>query len=86
MTLTAPGLAASSSRAALRRGQAALADILAHSARATLAVTHGNLMALLLHGRDPAAGFATWASLGNPDVYQLLISGPTTVITRLLPP
>ena len=34
-------------------------------------VTHGNLLALVLHSIDPAFGFQGWESLTNPDVFAL---------------
>lgn len=37
----------------------------------TAAVSHGNLISLVLHSIDPTFGFDGWASLSNPDVYML---------------
>ena len=39
--------------------------------RLPLAVTHGNLMSLVLHSIDPDFGYIGWQSLTNPDVYML---------------
>ena len=36
-----------------------------------LVVTHGNLMALVLHSLDPTFGYEGWSSMTNPDVYLL---------------
>ena len=59
-----------SSRAALARAEAARRDLLAHGARRTVVVSHGNLIALLL-GR----GFAGWQALTNPDVFRVEAGG-----------
>ncbi len=50
---------------------AAMTDMSGHGAVATVAVTHGNLMTLLLKSVDDAAGFAEWESLASPDVYRV---------------
>lgn len=55
----------------LSRADAALGDILDRGHRLPLVVTHGNLMALLLHAVDPTFGYRGWKSLTNPDVYLL---------------
>lgn len=59
-----------SSRAALARGLAALADARAHGGL-TVVVTHGNMLALLLREIDGRDGFAAWASLTTPDLYRV---------------
>jgi broad specificity phosphatase PhoE len=41
---------------------------------ATLLVTHGNLMTLLLKRFDDRIGFAKWQPLTNPDVYSISFS------------
>ena len=56
----------------LRRAQAALDEILDRGHRLPLLVTHGNLMALLLHSLDATFGFQGWQSLTNPDVYLVI--------------
>lgn len=38
---------------------------------ATVLVTHGNLLALLLQSVDNQYNFDTWRNLSNPDVYRL---------------
>ena len=43
--------------------------------RLPLAVTHGNLMSLVLHSIDPHFGYYGWESLSNPDVYHLFRTG-----------
>lgn len=65
--LTAPG--GESARRVLRRANAALKDILDRDHGLPLVVTHGNLMALLLHSADATFGYQGWKSLTNPDVY-----------------
>ena len=49
----------------------ALGDFLEAKSEMPLAVTHGNLMALVLHSVDSTFGFDGWQSLSNPDVYLL---------------
>lgn len=71
--LRAPG--GESAREVLDRGWAGLDDLLSRRYRLPLAVTHGNLMSLILHSLDDAFGYAGWESLSNPDVYALHV-GP----------
>ena len=37
-------------------------------------VTHGNLLAMILHSIDPSFGYAGWENLSNPDVYRVDVS------------
>ena len=67
--LRAPG--GESAREVWGRAWAALDEILAEDYRWPVVVTHGNLMALVLHSLDPSFGFERWKSLSNPDVYLL---------------
>jgi 2,3-bisphosphoglycerate-dependent phosphoglycerate mutase len=70
-----------SSRAATSRGLAALADVLAGERQPAVVVTHGNLLALLLHAFDDRPGFSTWEQLTNPDLFEVVhapASGQTT--------
>jgi 2,3-bisphosphoglycerate-dependent phosphoglycerate mutase len=60
-----------SSRAATARAIAALDGARAHAAHATVVVTHGNLLALILRTVDPGIGFDHWQALSNPDLYRL---------------
>lgn len=62
-----------SGRAALERGLAALRDLTESQAGPAAAVTHGNLLALLLQHFDPRHGFDTWQALTNPDLYRITI-------------
>jgi 2,3-bisphosphoglycerate-dependent phosphoglycerate mutase len=34
-------------------------------------VSHGQLLSLVLHSIDPSFGYASWASLSNPDVFLI---------------
>jgi 2,3-bisphosphoglycerate-dependent phosphoglycerate mutase len=68
-----------SSSAAIRRAVAVVADIERHSARNTVVVTHGNLMALLLKHFDASVGFAEWAALTNPDVHRVGLTEPFSI-------
>ena len=67
--LRAPG--GESAAEVLCRARAGLDDILARDHRSPLVVTHGNVMALLLHSVDGTCGYPGWKSLTNPDVYML---------------
>ncbi|WP_225767129.1 histidine phosphatase family protein [Inquilinus sp. Marseille-Q2685] len=60
-----------SGAAATRRGLAALADAAAGADGPAAVVSHGNLLALLLHSLDGRDGFAAWAALSNPDVFHI---------------
>jgi 2,3-bisphosphoglycerate-dependent phosphoglycerate mutase len=62
-----------SNREAMRRGVAALEDIIQGNAKSTVLVTHGALMSLLLKYFDEKIGFEEWKGLSNPDVYRVLI-------------
>jgi 2,3-bisphosphoglycerate-dependent phosphoglycerate mutase len=67
-----------SSRAATQRGMAALTDILTAGPRPTVVVSHGNLLALLLHAFDGRPGYATWEALSNPDLFEVTHEPPAT--------
>ena len=60
-----------SAREVLARAWAALNEIIAAGHSMPLVVTHGNLMALVLHSLDRTFGFEGWKSLSNPDVFLL---------------
>jgi len=60
-----------SGRDALARGRAAITDLLGGPAQLPLIVSHGQLIALLLHAVDVTFGFDQWQALSNPDVYAL---------------
>lgn len=72
-----------SSRDAATRGLAALHDAQSPPARATVIVTHGNLLALLLRQFDTRVGFAAWVALSNPDVYRVDPAEPHQPLARL---
>lgn len=72
-----------SSRAATARGIAAIHDAQRCPALATVIITHGNLLALLLRQFDARVGFAAWAGLSNPDVYRVGVAEPSQPIARL---
>jgi 2,3-bisphosphoglycerate-dependent phosphoglycerate mutase len=73
-----------SSRAAISRGVAALADVLAGGPRVAAIVTHGNLLALLLKSFDDSVGFAAWEALTYPDVYRLVFAGESPSVERVV--
>ena len=72
-----------SSRAAMQRARAAVADILGHPAEHTVVVTHGNLMALMLKTFDDRIGFELWERLTYPDVYAVAVLGTQRTIRRV---
>ncbi len=67
--LRAPG--GESARDVLARAWAALNEIFDADHAMPLVVTHGNLLALVLHSLDDTFGFEGWKSLSNPDVFVL---------------
>ncbi len=69
LDLCAPG--GESAREVLARAWTALNEIIAASHSLPLVVTHGNLMALVLHSLNRTFGFEGWKLLSNPDVFML---------------
>jgi 2,3-bisphosphoglycerate-dependent phosphoglycerate mutase len=67
----------------MQRAVAVLNDVLAHSARTTVIVTHGNLMTLLLKHFNPEIGFTLWQQLSNPDVYRVELEGGSVTLQRM---
>jgi 2,3-bisphosphoglycerate-dependent phosphoglycerate mutase len=59
-----------SSRSAIDRAVAAL-DAARGGAGATVVVTHGNLLSLILRHLDGRDGLAAWEGLTNPDVFRV---------------
>jgi len=68
-----------SGKEATTRAMAALSDM----KHGTAAVTHGNLLGLLLKSIDPRYDFSTWQKLTNPDVFKVEISDGQTSVVRL---
>lgn len=77
-------------RAAVARGAAAIEEILAGPAQTTVAVSHGNLLSLLLghygYHAGGGAGYEAWRVMSNPDVYVLEREGPRTTVRRIWQP
>jgi len=73
LELRAPG--GESAREVLARGWAAITELLNGGHRFPIAVTHGNLLSLVLNSLDPNFGYAGWESLANPDVFALKEAG-----------
>ena len=59
----------------LQRAWSALRDLFELKYSMPVVVTHGNLMALVLHSIDSSFGFDGWKSLTNPDLYVLQENG-----------
>jgi 2,3-bisphosphoglycerate-dependent phosphoglycerate mutase len=57
-----------SAREAEARGCAVVGELLASAHRVPLAVTHGQLLALMLRAIDDRFGFADWRAMTSPDV------------------
>jgi 2,3-bisphosphoglycerate-dependent phosphoglycerate mutase len=68
-----------SSRTAMRRIVSVVNEISRDSAKTTLLATHGNLMTLLLKYFDDTIGFSEWKSLGNPDIYRVILTEPAKI-------
>ena len=56
--------------------------VVRHSGQHLVISTHGNLLALILNGLDPAFGHEFWRQLSLPDVYELQLDGVTMVSVR----
>jgi 2,3-bisphosphoglycerate-dependent phosphoglycerate mutase len=78
--------AGESSRVAMVRAMAAAEDALRYPAAATILVTHGNLMTLLLQHFDPRFGFDNWRRLTHPDVFRLVVTDTSAVVERIWSP
>jgi 2,3-bisphosphoglycerate-dependent phosphoglycerate mutase len=63
---------AESARETVARGRAAVEELLGGAHRLPVAVSHGQLMSLILHAFDSRFGFAGWAAMSTPDVYLLV--------------
>lgn len=72
-----------SSNEALQRGKAVLDELIEKQANNVVLVSHGNLLALLLHSIDNSYGFEEWVNLTNPDVYKIEINGLEKIVTRV---
>lgn len=72
-----------SSKEAMNRIVAVVADVVDDEAENTIIVTHGNIMSLLLHYYDKNFGFEEWKKLSNPDVFLLEFTGEDCTIRRI---
>lgn len=70
--------------AAQARGVSVVRQVLArHAGDDVVVATHGNLLALILNGFDPAIGYEFWQRLSFPDVYRVTFeSGTLANVTR----
>lgn len=73
-----------SAKDVLQRAWPPLNELLPGSAGLPVVVTHGNLLALVLHSIDPGFGYTGWESLSNPDVYCLCVGGDGAMSFRRL--
>jgi 2,3-bisphosphoglycerate-dependent phosphoglycerate mutase len=72
-----------SNSAAQTRALAVVRQLLIrHAGQHLVIATHGNLLALILNGLDPAFGYEFWRQLSFPDVYELQLDGATMVSVR----
>ena len=55
----------------IARAWSAIREVWKNGPQMPVAVTHGNLMSLVLHSIDNKFGYESWESLSNPDVYLL---------------
>lgn len=82
LDLRAPG--GESGREVLARGWASLNELLHGESGLPVAVTHGNLMSLILNSIDAGFGYRGWEGLSNPDVYLLTNPGDGPLSFRRL--
>ncbi|MGV3488366.1 MAG: histidine phosphatase family protein [Tuberibacillus sp.] len=74
-----------SSTEATERALQALNECLLSDFQKTAIVTHGNLLALILHFFDKPFGFEGWQRLTNPDVYLLVMEDGHHHVKRIWP-
>ncbi|WP_308637886.1 histidine phosphatase family protein [Paenibacillus silvisoli] len=72
-----------SSNAAMSRAVSAIQDALSSGHSSIVAVSHGNLIALLLKHFDSGMGMKEWEALSNPDVFHLAFAGDKPKIQRI---
>jgi 2,3-bisphosphoglycerate-dependent phosphoglycerate mutase len=72
-----------SSRAAGKRGGAAVEDAVRLGSLPAVLVTHGNLLALILRRFDGSFGFREWERLTNPDIFRLSLRDGRAVVERI---
>lgn len=72
-----------SSQTAMRRAICVVTEVLNREHTNIVLVSHGNLISLLLKHFDNRIGFEEWASLSNPDVFQLSFADDKLHIHRI---
>lgn len=60
-----------SAQEAMDRGGDVVKELFRRNEDNVVAVTHGNLMSLIVKQFNESFGFETWQALSNPDVYEL---------------
>jgi len=79
------GVGSESNDMAQARGLAAIRKIVGEQTGGhSVVATHGNLLALILHGLKPTFGFEFWRALSFPDVYELRFQRASLVNVRRL--
>jgi 2,3-bisphosphoglycerate-dependent phosphoglycerate mutase len=74
-----------SNTAAQQRGLAVVRRLREqHVAKCIVLATHGNLLALILQGFDPAVDFAFWNAMTMPDIYKLDVTPDGEMAIRRL--
>lgn len=64
-------------REAQKRGLAALVSIAEERPRCAVIVSHGNLIASLLHHMQPSFSFEAWQAMPNPALYRVTLQAGT---------
>ncbi len=72
-----------SSLIAQARGRAVVDEALDSMSATTALFSHGNLLSLIAHSFNLTVGFDYWASLSNPDVYELRRLGSSFQLNRV---
>lgn len=58
-------------------------EVMSEMKDGTAAVTHGNLLGLLLKKIDSGYGFSEWQKLTNPDVYKVEVENGHSSVARI---
>lgn len=75
-------LGGESSKEAMERIVEVIEELFSSDDTNTIVVTHGNILALLLHHYDCRFGFEEWEKLRNPDVFLMELDEGSVRITN----